>query len=978
MKILYLLIMMHSLSAHSYKAGDLYSLNKTGLSLRNQKKILQIIEDISNSSVYQQIEAVKKVIVRVEVDINQKVKIYEAANKADQGPIGFALQVLSEQKIFFLDFIRISSANMSWRSYVFGYGVALQDSAICFFKTLRGTPTKTVIDRCADDIYLYAKLERSECFLTYSRALYYFVFQDRVYIPGVIKFWSHTPLRLSLLNQIKKYTSDPYIQAAATASIVGGIVSTVGKFFSGIKGALTGSSGKIVGVDGKTGRNIMAPDATTGADVAMADDTVATLEAANALADDVDIGAPITKTIATVEKSTGSLAFSKDAVTTIAEDATAVDLTVGKGVTDLAESVAAEALANGAIKADGSIVPLASPQALEITDASGPAVMTVSDKALKILGGVSTDLERNAMLAASILARQEKLAQFGAFSEARGKVLESLAPDIKEFNATVDKQIGALTAKKMPLHPNSAEADVITAQITKLQALKASLGADLNLTTRTAMFFIAHPMLQMLVDMTLQMCAMMGGSQGVAWIEASRAAAYAQLQQNYMQMQTSLQSKLTNITAAAANVMSIINNTAVAQAAFISTQQNKLQNIVSAQQNLIMQTLVAANNGSTAFASPMSWDQYFYYAPMNTPGLSPALPSTSSNTSTVSVMNYQPLKQTFYQGSWMVAPISTSHSLKGTAAWVINQPVLVLPNQTVASSGSTQVAQAVVLPTSTQSVSTTPVNHTWYNIARRGNWGYDSTSNSFFQYQIYPNSTATYPQGGDPQEAGVNSVFTEYYPPLIVDNSANPFYEIQLDMTVLSGQSPWIAGVVFNQGRWISGLTNQTNQYRFCGLYQSASSPISFCAAETFFTATASNSAPIPTTPLAQIMASPSALQSINSGGASVIQNPLYPSATSSVGSSLSIGTTYRITIYTQPTQIFLILQQKNSDGTLKNIYGPVQIQNRNPLFFNSHSLGFISSGCSTQFSLIQPQPLVYTNAEIQSFVASLSSSAKA
>ena len=827
-------------------------------------------------------------------------------------------------------------------------------------------------------------LKQAECLQTYYKAQHYFVFQQEIEVPEIVNFWSYQPIRFSLTQQIKKWTSIPKIQASSIAAIGKTVaeVTSANTAANAAKLSATGLediakvidpvTGKVTKFKFKEGDSVSIAASADGTIPALADDLIIALETivkedSNAIA---TLGTAASKESVIFDEAGYAIP------STLKKEAAAVaQVEVGENITSMiGQDITKVADTATALKITTPGVEVTS----EAEIAAASQVKNLSDQEFRIL--ISTKLattqdSRFAEVAELLAARQSVAEKSLAEKAVTKKMYDTIWMSKKDLTYAINSQIKDL--KKNPVLLD-ADAKVIATRIAELKGISSGLTNNLALTAAKSSIAKREMWFAIIMDVAIQMGIMLSAPIGIHWVDAADAKIFAQLKLKQTKLKNDFLVKINTIQALSQEQIQLSEQAASWGLGILKTQQDQLSSIFSSQQTYLLQSLVTANLANNYVSNPMIWDQYFLNAPMYTPSFNGAAIQAKNNADNgVSAIPYPIQQPVFYSGSWAVSPILRTNNVSDTYLWKVINGKLTLDALTLKPVVS---LPATVLPTIAQPFPTQSLPHTWYNIGRRGNWGYSPTDDSFYQYQSVSNVSSRSSQIADPVEAGLNAIFTEYVPPVILDSVGVATYQIQAEIQVAGVKSPWIAGIMFNGGRWISGVTDQSNQYRLCGLYGSGKDlvPISFFTAESFYvTSTITGIANLhPITPIAQIL-NPTSIPTDSKNIGNVIKNPLYPSSGITNQTALALGQTYVITIYTQPTQFFVSLDMKNNDGSLKNIFGPVALANRNPILFNFHTIGFISSGCSTRFSLKKPQQLVFDPADITTFTQSISSGAK-
>lgn len=267
------------------------------------------------------------------------------------------------------------------------------------------------------------------------------------------------------------------------------------------------------------------------------------------------------------------------------------------------------------------------------------------------------------------------------------------------------------------------------------------------------------------------------------------------------------------------------------------------------------------------------------------------------------------------------------------------------------------------------SVMNTPPSHPWYNIYQVGDWEFDSSSNSFWQYQIAPYGTPFWKPFNGQDDPSRNAIFTEYIP------SAGFTYDIEIDCTIIQTSYPFFVGVLFNRGRWIAADPERIWQYRLLGLYgtqsdlndnQTQAMTLHFAQQILQLPKTKNDKESI-TSPL-ELITTQNATQ-------------LYQLDKEDAQQLHKQPITYTFSITTQPTQVAVTLSKKSVSGTQTSVQKlfSTTLQGLDNYLALFHGIGFMSAGCKTKFTIKKPVDLRYSDKEIKSAqgqtIASLSQS---
>jgi|GEM_PF-3241675 len=233
----------------------------------------------------------------------------------------------------------------------------------------------------------------------------------------------------------------------------------------------------------------------------------------------------------------------------------------------------------------------------------------------------------------------------------------------------------------------------------------------------------------------------------------------------------------------------------------------------------------------------------------------------------------------------------------------------------------------------------------WHNIFRQGNWLFTPENKSFTQTELV--SLVGSEAKIQATNALYNSIFKEYYP-----SQTGP-YSITVECTVTEYTEPCLIGVIFNNARWISGVPDRYHQHRFAGLY-GTNGALYKVLEESLTTPEGQQKADTPNTqwPAYRIFSNPSTYTSLESK-ITALKQPFI----------------FRLEITTAATEA-------SSTFTFDKTIPPQKITkgNLSPAVFALHGIGFIATGCSAQFKIIEPKELMYTEAQLEAFKKVISS----
>ncbi|MBP6892469.1 hypothetical protein KBB68_02710 [Candidatus Babeliales bacterium] len=253
--------------------------------------------------------------------------------------------------------------------------------------------------------------------------------------------------------------------------------------------------------------------------------------------------------------------------------------------------------------------------------------------------------------------------------------------------------------------------------------------------------------------------------------------------------------------------------------------------------------------------------------------------------------------------------------------------------------------QYLVNPTSydeqfTQATMYTPQGVTWKNLFPVGNWEYDQNSDSFWQMSNVPVE----------QKAFNNSIFAEW-----VSRAAS--YEIVCNITLYQASYPFFVGIIFNKARWISGNESRLQKYRLFGLYGDQNQNIQLCFAEaTQTTPATATSAAVWSYPFDQI-----------SSGTGVLK-------TKTLKNLLQNLKKYPILVHIKIKNSPTTIQYKFWTSTEKEPVKYETMKSKNPNLYLYHDVGFMAPGTISEFKLLQPSELLFSNAHQIMFKAQVQS----
>jgi len=245
----------------------------------------------------------------------------------------------------------------------------------------------------------------------------------------------------------------------------------------------------------------------------------------------------------------------------------------------------------------------------------------------------------------------------------------------------------------------------------------------------------------------------------------------------------------------------------------------------------------------------------------------------------------------------------------------------------------------------------TPQGALWKNPFAVGDWGYEASSNSFWQYQSSPvfNKIAG---SSDPNsqpsaiQAENNSIFTEYF-------TTAAEYKITGSVTIYKIEYPFFTGFIFNKARWISGDYEAIRKCRMVGLYATSPSDLGVYFAQQY-TMNAEQIKSFPSddpiqTPLQQI---------INKKVPKKIALP-----NNALNSLESAPLTFNFEITNSPESVEIKVWVIDVNQAVIT-----KIDKLDPSIYLYHGIGFICPGAVAQFTLTQPQDLIFTQQALSNY----------
>lgn len=582
---------------------------------------------------------------------------------------------------------------------------------------------------------------------------------------------------------------------------------------------------------------------------------------------------------------------------------------------------------------------------LQLTQARADAVSILNDEAPKTVWGKFMRFMRGARGSAQSGLRD--------LDSSAGDNLTQAAQALRRSEGLADGAMGPMNKGTEDLVDQVKELrEQLTTPLTKSGRYLRMMG-NMNKA-----FAARYPILHGCVQMMFFMDAMMGAQLAISWENQKQAKEYIAMTQKRNAIDSKFQSKISEIELTKAASMRQIRANKLKLLTTMSTINQKLNTGTIQETNYIVQSVAGHTLQHIYVSNPMTYDQYFYYSPMLTPNQEEPLFPQKEGDSRWVIQPQKPIILNQLTAGWIVSQNkSDAPTAPGTGAWVVGA------KENREESTPVSFSQKFSIP---KDYPTNAVAHTWYNPFRSGNWIFNPDANTFFQYLAAPITSTKSPQG-DPSQALQNSIFTEYVPPLILNEQGIATYVVQVEMKIYQAEFPFFAGIFFNGGRWISGSKDLRTQHRLFGLYGNLNKEISVYGTETAYISSKDQLLEKTSlTALDQVFATPEEQKAWQATYRSLIPNPLYPNKKEN-STQLEVGKTYILTAATQPTRIMLMLEEKTEQGSTP-VFGPYTIAHRNPFIFIYHNIGFISGGCSTGFKLLQPKQLLYDQNALDEF----------
>ena len=243
----------------------------------------------------------------------------------------------------------------------------------------------------------------------------------------------------------------------------------------------------------------------------------------------------------------------------------------------------------------------------------------------------------------------------------------------------------------------------------------------------------------------------------------------------------------------------------------------------------------------------------------------------------------------------------------------------------------------------------TPQGPLWKNPFSVGDWEYEQSSNSFWQYQSSPMFNQNTDDAGNTTTSSLqaenNAIYAEYF-------TTAASYTIAGTISLNRVDAPFFAGIIFNKSRWISGDFEAIRKCRMIGIYGATPTDIGVYFAQQF------------TMNDAQLQANPND---------SPIQTPLRQIINGKINKKINLPSqaftnlpnsplTLNYEIINSPTKVDFKLWVGSNQSM------QITIDNLDPAIYMYHGIGFICPGAVAQFTLSQPQDFIFTPQAISNY----------
>jgi hypothetical protein len=877
------------------------------LSPAHKADLQELIYHTHTATQYQQAQAAQNVAKNLENVLNEKQKKLNQAADNNKPLMLHNAGIVLTQKRHLESFARAKLHTLNWIEYIHELISHFWNTTKTTCFKLFNKQYKSKVQTLSEQLEHYYQLEREYLFANYDQAQHWLIAHRNKKIPELLQSWNNHHAQFTLLKGVKKFTSQPKIQAADIAAVVGEAV-----------GEAAGEAGTEATVEAIGDGTVLGASAAEAAEIAAAFEEIMSIS--SDLMNMFEVGEDILPITEEAEEaaaeSTGNF-----------EAALASDTASSAGETS-------ELFAATTEEANSSITELAEDIENFTQRIEKEMLMNeIKESAAQTLGKASEEGIPYKVVAQKIATINEQLSTLAEEADVATDISEDFAKNFKE-------EVNQLQEE---------------AKNTLKSAKTASRGAQLGHTA------------QMIIDMSIQMALMMGGQLAVNWVDVADAKMYADLTKKRNDITAKFHADLAKITATRNGKIKQLQTNFSAKMLELANSQKNMVGILSSQKNYLLQSLVNASINTLYVGSPMELDEYFYLSSMITP-IKAQVPLFNAHSPADFTLPQKNTSTSLNKSNYWNASASQSDSLQTQATtWAYGESTDTNQTRQTPASLSTQ---AIALPSSFPK---NAVPHTWYNIFRKGNWQFDKGTNSFYQYQAVPVATKEKPNG-DPQQALYNSIFTDYIPPTIINSNGIETYVIQAEIQIYDALYPFFAGIVFNSGRWVSGVLDLFYQHRMFGISAVKEKALTPVAGETFYVDPKNRLKKLDAIwPLRQIFATEDEKKAWESLSSTVIKNPL-KAENETQPVSLEINKTYILTIATQPEKMMVSIEEKGKDKQ-RLVFGPYTINNRNPFVFIYNNIGFVAAGCSARFTLLKPEQLVYDAAALESFSKSIASS---
>ncbi|MBP6869341.1 OmpH family outer membrane protein [Candidatus Babeliales bacterium] len=241
----------------------------------------------------------------------------------------------------------------------------------------------------------------------------------------------------------------------------------------------------------------------------------------------------------------------------------------------------------------------------------------------------------------------------------------------------------------------------------------------------------------------------------------------------------------------------------------------------------------------------------------------------------------------------------------------------------------------------------TPEGPLWKNPFSVGDWEYEKSSNSFWQYQSAPLFNKKTDSSGNETSSSLqaenNSIFAEYF-------TKNKTYTISGSITLYAVSYPFFAGIMFNKSRWISGDFESIRKCRMIGIFGTSATDVGiYCAQQFTMTDDQLKNAPSENpiqTPLQQI-----------------INHKIQPSLPLPTNLVAALPATLYFSIDNAPTSVTFNFWIDENNRSI-----PITIDKLDDEIYRYHGIGFICPGATAEFKLTQPTDFIFSDQAISNY----------